>query len=81
MGKKHRDALPHHNSIGFPCVSLECLAVAFLEVAQEDTPCELDVTEFVNCGDLSFDDVEMHDGHWYSGNRKQTRDVDDSDDI
>ncbi|MFP3801659.1 HEPN/Toprim-associated domain-containing protein [Paraburkholderia sp. SIMBA_027] len=69
--KKLRDVLPRHNSIGFPCASLECLAVALLEVVKEDAPCELDVSEFVNCGDSSFDDVERYDGEiWFPGDRK-----------
>jgi hypothetical protein len=40
--KKLRVVLPRHNSIGFPCASLECLAVALLEVVKDDAPCELD---------------------------------------
>ncbi|CAB3810802.1 hypothetical protein LMG27177_07479 [Paraburkholderia fynbosensis] len=58
-----RDALPRHNRFGFPCASLECLAVAMLEVVEDDAPCELDVTDFVRYeGSRAFDDVTRREG-------------------
>ncbi|MFL9887357.1 HEPN/Toprim-associated domain-containing protein [Paraburkholderia agricolaris] len=63
---KTRDALPRHNQIGFPCASLECLAMAMLEVVEDDAPCTLDVTDFVDRGVTTFDDVTRREGReWF----------------
>jgi hypothetical protein len=39
--------VPRRSRMGFPCESLEGIALAMLEVVPEDTECVLDVTEFV----------------------------------
>ncbi|RAS29792.1 HEPN/Toprim-associated domain-containing protein [Paraburkholderia bryophila] len=50
--------LPTHNRTGFPCASLECMAVAMLEVVSDNAECILNVTELVKGGDVyCFDDL------------------------
>jgi hypothetical protein len=49
---------PDHALKSFPCVSLECMAVAMLEVVADDAECVLDVTQIVeNNLAYSFDDL------------------------
>lgn len=49
---------PTHNWLAFPCTSLECMAVAMLEVVKDDCECVLDVTWLVEKGDVyCFDDL------------------------
>ncbi len=52
------DMLPRQNRMGFPCASLECFAVAMLEVVPDNAECALDVTDLVKRGDVyCFDDL------------------------
>ncbi|CAL8476906.1 HEPN/Toprim-associated domain-containing protein [Caballeronia sp. S22] len=49
---------PEHAVLGFPCTSLDNMAIALLEVTAGSARCELDVTSFVlNRGDKAFDDM------------------------
>lgn len=64
-GSEHRasDGLqPEHAVLGFPCTSLDNMAVALLEVTAGSARCELDVTTFVlHRGDKAFDDMLRED--------------------
>jgi hypothetical protein len=47
-----------HSLVGFPCTSLDNMAVALLEVTAGNARCELDVTSFVlHRGDETFNDM------------------------
>lgn len=49
--------LTRHSEIGFPCTSLESMAIAMLEVVPDDTECAFDVTDIVRQGHIyCFDD-------------------------
>lgn len=49
---------PTHGWLGFPCTSLECMAVAMLEVVRDDCECVLDVTWLVQDRNVyCFDDL------------------------
>jgi hypothetical protein len=49
---------PEHSLVGFPCTSLDNMAVALLEVTAGNAKCELDVTSFIlHRGDKTFDDM------------------------
>jgi hypothetical protein len=49
---------PEHSLLGFPCSTLNNMAVALLEVTAGSAVCELDVTSFVlHRGDITFDDL------------------------
>jgi hypothetical protein len=49
---------PEHGLLGFPCSTLNNMAVALLEVIAGSAACELDVTSFVlHRGDITFDDM------------------------
>lgn len=51
---------PRHNLSGFPCASLDNMAVALLEVTNGDALCEQEVSMFVEYqGDSSFDDMRL----------------------
>ncbi|WMY10901.1 HEPN/Toprim-associated domain-containing protein [Paraburkholderia phenoliruptrix] len=51
---------PRHNLLGFPCASLDNMAVALLEVTNGDALCEQEVSMFVEYqGDSSFDDMRL----------------------
>ncbi|WP_250477297.1 HEPN/Toprim-associated domain-containing protein [Caballeronia sp. INML1] len=53
---------PEHAVLGFPCTSLDNMAVALLEVTPGSARCELDVTSFVlHRGDKAFDDMLRED--------------------
>lgn len=52
--------MPKHCLLGFPCGSLENMAVALLEVTSGDAACEQEVTMFVQYqGDTTFDDMRL----------------------
>ncbi|WP_261540144.1 HEPN/Toprim-associated domain-containing protein [Burkholderia multivorans] len=54
------DLMPRHCLYGFPCSSLENMAVALLEVVSSDAACEQEVTMFVQYqGDTAFDDMRL----------------------
>lgn len=59
--KEYGNNLPEHET-GFPCRTLESMAVAVLEVLPDDVECALDVTDLINGGwTNSFEDViEYH---------------------
>jgi len=42
--------MPRHLLSGFPCTSLECMAVAMLEIVPDDAECVLDVSNIVEYG-------------------------------
>lgn len=49
---------PEHGLVGFPCSSLNSMAVALLEVTAGNAACELDVTSFIqHRDDSTFDDM------------------------
>ncbi|MEN8503608.1 MULTISPECIES: HEPN/Toprim-associated domain-containing protein [Paraburkholderia] len=55
-----RDLVPQHELNGFPCSSLDAMAVALLEVTPASALCEQRVTMFVEFdGDTSFDDMKL----------------------
>ncbi|WP_261540143.1 HEPN/Toprim-associated domain-containing protein [Burkholderia multivorans] len=52
------DLEPEHGLPGFPCSSLNNMAIALLEVTAGNAVCELDVTSFIqHRGDITFDDM------------------------
>jgi hypothetical protein len=54
------DQIPRHELNGFPCSSLDAMAVAPLEVTPGNALCEQRVTMFVEFdGDTSFDDMGL----------------------
>ncbi|KVR40724.1 HEPN/Toprim-associated domain-containing protein [Burkholderia multivorans] len=54
------DLMPKHRLLGFPCSSLENMAVALLEVTSGDAACEQEVSMFVQYqGDTTFDDMRL----------------------
>jgi hypothetical protein len=51
---------PRHSLSGFPCASLDNMAVALLEVTNGDALCEQEVSMFVKYqADSSFDDMRL----------------------
>jgi hypothetical protein len=55
-----RQLMPEHCLYGFPCSSLNNMAVAMLEVVPSDALCEQEVTMFVEFkGDMTFDDMRL----------------------
>jgi hypothetical protein len=56
----YQHLMPQHNLCGFPCSSLNNMAVAMLEVVPGDALCEQEVTMFVEFkGDMTFDDMRL----------------------
>ncbi|MEZ2352225.1 HEPN/Toprim-associated domain-containing protein [Caballeronia sp. RCC_10] len=54
------DLRPRHSLSGFPCTSLDNMAVALLEVTPGNAVCEQEVSMFVKYhGDTSFDDLRL----------------------
>jgi hypothetical protein len=52
--------MTEHSLLGFPCPSLDNMAVALLEVVPGDALCEQEVTMFVeHQGDTAFDDMRL----------------------
>ncbi|RKR36195.1 HEPN/Toprim-associated domain-containing protein [Paraburkholderia sp. BL17N1] len=52
--------MPKHSLLGFPCSSLDNMAVALLEVVDGDAQCEQDVSMFVEfLDDTTFDDMRL----------------------
>jgi hypothetical protein len=55
-----RDLMPNHCLLGFPCSSLDNMAVALLEVTPGNPACEQEVSMFVEYqGDTTFDDMRL----------------------
>jgi hypothetical protein len=55
-----RDLMTEHSLLGFPCSSLNNMAVALLEVVPGHVLCEQEVTMFVEYqGDTTFDDMRL----------------------
>lgn len=56
--REEPDNEPRRNRLGFPCNSLECMAVAMLAVVDRHAECALDVSNFSRNGELTcFDDL------------------------
>jgi HEPN/Toprim N-terminal domain 1 len=54
------DLMPNHCLLGFPCSSLDNMAVALLEVTPGDAGCEQEVSMFVEYqNDTTFDDMRL----------------------
>ncbi|SPB14873.1 hypothetical protein NOV72_02104 [Caballeronia novacaledonica] len=54
------DLLPQHCLSGFPCTSIDNMAVALLEVTPGNAVCEQEVSLFVQYqGDTTFDDLRL----------------------
>ncbi|OYD73667.1 UNVERIFIED_ORG: hypothetical protein BDU10_5348 [Burkholderia sp. CF145] len=67
---------PEHALVPFPCASLDCMAVAMLEVVRDDAECVLDVTELVeNNRVYSFDDLLPALETNYVTTREKLRDI------
>jgi len=55
-----RELMTQHSLLGFPCRSLDNMAVALLEVVPGNVLCEQDVSMFVeHQGDTTFDDMRL----------------------
>jgi hypothetical protein len=65
------DLMPRHDLLGFPCSSLDNMAVALLEVVPGNAVCEQEVSMFVQFqGDTTFDDMRLR-----KSRRSQRRDA------
>ena len=54
------DLMAHHSLFGFPCSSLDNMAVALLEVTPGNAVCEQEVSDFVQYeGDTTFNDMRL----------------------
>jgi hypothetical protein len=54
------ELMPKHSLDGFPCISLDNMAVALLEVTPGNAVCEQEVTDFIAYqGDTTFDDMRL----------------------
>lgn len=47
---RFRSISPEHSVLGFPCTSLECMAIAMLELVPDDAECVVNVSSFVHYG-------------------------------
>ena len=55
-----RNLMPYHSLLGFPCTSLNNMAVALLEVVPGDAACEQEVSMFIEYkGETTFDDMRI----------------------
>jgi hypothetical protein len=60
------DLMPRHYVSGFPCSSLDNMAVALLEVTAGNVACEQEVSMFVEYqGDTTFDDMRLRKTRCY----------------
>lgn len=60
------DLMAHHCLFGFPCSSLDNMAVALLEVTLGNAVCEQEVSDFVQYeGDTTFNDMRLRKTRCY----------------